>query len=841
MRTTRLLPGLFLLSAASLSFEINLTRLFAVSQFYHFAFMIVSIALLGYGASGSVLAAFPQIKRNSIPQTLYWSSLGAALSILGSYLVVNWLPFDSFSMAWDRRQVLVLVFHFLVLSTPFFFTGIAVGLVLAADPDKANQTYAANLGGSALGCLVLLLAPALVGGEGMVVLAALISAAAALIFLREDKYRGPGTAVNQLPDMRSDQFSDEGRWVYGRFTIGAAVIAIVFLVSGSAELVRRIQGSSIFPALELRLSPYKSLSYAQQYPDSEVIYRKWNSVSRLDLVRSSGIRSFPGMSFNYTQKLPAQDGLFIDGDDLSPVVRPGADLEYTRALPASIALQMRPGASVLALEPRGGQDILTAVAGGAHLVTAVEANPLVFEAAAPIYSLPQVRKIASNGRSLSKDINQEFDVLILSLISSFHPVRSGAYSLSEDYRYTVEAFQDYLQRLSPAGILVFTRWIQSPPTESLRAFATILTALEAQGGDPQEQVSAFRSYNTITYLVKNQPFTQAELALIKEFTEQSAYDLVYLPGLEVEETNRFNILPEPEDYLAFRELVHSQDRNAFYRSYPYAVEPATDDRPFFGHYFRWSQTPQIFAELGMTWQPFGGAGYFVLLALLMIALCLSGMVILLPVWIIKRGGFWKHTAAGSWPGGKLPKRYPFYFGLLGLAFLLVEIPLIQSFILYLGSPAYAFAVVVFSLLASSGVGSLVSDRIQLPFGLALIAFNLVLLQFIRPLLVEKTLGWLIESRMALVFIVLAPLGLFMGTAFPGGIRWMVWRPGMQAWIPWIWAINGAASVISAILAALLALSFGFGFVLRLGMVCYLAAWLVVMASERRSPARYLAR
>ncbi len=331
------------------------------------------------------------------------------------------------------------------------------------------------------------------------------------------------------------------------------------------------------------------------------------------------------------------------------------------------------------------------------------------------------------------------------------------------------------------------------------------------------------------------------MAQIREFAEQSAFDLVYLPGLEIEETNRFNILPEPEDFLAFRDLARSLDRNAFYRSYPYSVEPATDDRPFFGHYFKWSQAPQVFAELGMTWQPFGGAGYFVLLALLLIAVGLSGMVILLPVWITKHGGIWKRGAVGTQSAGRLPIRYPIYFGLLGLAFLLVEIPLIQSFILYLGSPAYAFALVVFSLLASSGVGSLVGKRIRLPVGLALIAFYLVLLQFIRPLLVEKTLGWPIETRMALVFIVLAPLGLCMGTAFPGGIRWMVRRSGMQVWIPWIWAINGAASVISAILAALLSLSFGFGFVLRLGMFCYLAAWLVVTASERQLPAGYLPR
>lgn len=826
--------GLFLLSAATLFFEILLTRLFAVAQFYHFAFMIVSIALLGFGASGSVLAVIPRLSHGPARLLLSWCCLGAAVAMQGSLLLVNWLPFDSFSMAWDRRQVVVLVFHFLVLATPFFFCGLAVGSLLTARPEAAYKTYAANLGGSALGCLSALLAPAAIGAEGSVVFCALVASLAALATLpRSDDFPGPDRTSPRRP--------------VGRLAIrglpggsqGAAIVlmAAALLTAGSLEVAARLQGKRLFPGLELRISPYKGLSYALQLPQAEVIYQRWSSAARLDVVRSTGIRSFPGLSFNYTGVLPAQDGLYFDGDDLSPVIQPTADSSFSSWLPASLALQLRPGGSVLVLEPRGGLDVLTSIAAGARSVTAVEPDRRVFEAAGGLYELPQVRRIASSGRSFVNSSQQSFDILVLSLVSSFHPVRSGAYSLTEDYRYTVEAYEDYLERLNPGGMLVFTRWTQSPPSESLRAFATAVTALEKRSGDPLSQIAAFRSYNTITFLVKNQPFTADEVSGIRKLTQDLSYDLVYLPGLALEETNRFNILPQPEDYLAFQALLEAQDRAAFYRIYPYAVQPATDDRPFFGHYFKWAQAPQLIAEIGKTWQPFGGAGYLVLLVLLIVSVVLSAVVILLPVLVLRHR---RKSAAGQ-ATARLPLRYPLYFGLLGLAFLLVEIPLIQSFILYLSNPAYAFSLVVFSLLAASGLGSLLGERLRPAVGLGLVVLYLLVAGTLRPALVEASLGWSLGGRMLLVCLTLAPLGLGMGSAFPGGIRWMSKRPGSQEWIPWMWAINGAASVISAVLAALLALTAGFELVLRLGMTCYLAAWLILMAAGRWSVAGSPAR
>jgi hypothetical protein len=213
-----------------------------------------------------------------------------------------------------------------------------------------------------------------------------------------------------------------------------------------------------------------------------------------------------------------------------------------------------------------------------------------------------------SGRSYLGRTDMRFDVILLSLISSYHPVQSGAYSLAEDYRYTVEAFGEMLEHLAPGGVLVATRWLQDPPSEDLRLFALAVTAIEGDGRDPHQRIVAFRGYNTATILVKNDPFTAKELNSIRKFTSERAYDLTYVPGIQAEETNRYNILPESTYYQTYLELLEANPRQEFYDAYPYDVRPPTDNHPFYGHYFKWSQTPQILAELGKALLPFGGGG-----------------------------------------------------------------------------------------------------------------------------------------------------------------------------------------------------------------------------------------
>ena len=805
--------GLFLISAATLIFEINLTRLFSVTQFYHFAFMIVSIALLGFGASGTALTIYPKLAERSALRNLAFLCIAAGTSIILAYLLINRLPFDSFSIAWDRRQVFILIFHYVALAAPFFFSGLAVGSLLQAYPQAVNTTYATNLFGSAIGCLAALALPGWLGGEGTVIVSAGLASASALICFIQ-----LGRSEERLP-------------------IPGILLSACLLLLALVDTSLRASHRPAFAWLELAISPYKSLSYALQYPNTEVIYQRWNAFSRIDVIHSRGVHSFPGLSYRYLQPLPPQDGLFVDGDELSPILLSSEDADFAGSLSAALAYQLRPRASVLILEPRGGLDIITAQEQGAAHITVVEINPLIVEAASEVYHQPGVQVIVESDRSFLHRTNGQYDIIVHSLATSYHPVRSGAYSLAEDYRYTIEAFQDAYAHLAPGGILLVTRWLQTPPSESLRTFGLAVTALERIGADPHQQIVAFRGYNTITFLIKETPFTTIELQSLRDFASEMAFDLVITPDLQPDEVNRFNILPEPTYYLTFNSLIATQPRRDFYRSYPYDVRPPSDDHPFFGHYFKWGQARQLLAEVGKTWQPFGGAGYFVLLALLGLAIVLAAILIVLPVLLAQ---IRTHSAGINLRSAAAPL---FYFGTIGLAFLLVEIPLIQRFILFLGNPSYAITTVLFCLLFFSGLGSVASNHLDIRLTLAGLILVLWVTIRLLPTVFEHTLGFPLPLRLGVAVLILTPLGFLMGMPFPAGIRQITdqTRTGGKKGIPlipWIWAVNGAASVIAAVAAALLALSLGYSWVLWIGALCYTIAWITLMVAAPRGLAAH---
>jgi hypothetical protein len=791
--------SLFLLSGATLAFEIDLTRLFSVAQFYHFAFMIVSIALLGVGASGTALVVFPSLRSGDLSRRLSQLAAATAVSGLAAFLLINWLPFDSFSIAWERGQALILILHYVALAAPFLFSSMALGLLLGAFPEAAGTSYGVNMLGSAAGCLIALVAPSSLGGEGLLTLCIGLASAAAIIL---------ALGARPIP----------------RLILRIALVLVAFVL---LDLGLRFTGRTPLAFLRLRISPYKSLSYALHYPDALVISSQWNAFSRVDVVHSAGIHSVPGLSYRYLDPIPRMDGLFVDGDDLSPVVLPGANVEFVNYLPASVVFRLRPNANALVLEPRGGLDLLAALALTSGTVTAVELNPLVV-VAAPIYQDQRAQIVQESERTYLRGTHQQYDVIIKSLASSFHPVRSGAYSLAEDYRYTVESFEDVLARLNRGGLFVSTRWLQDPPSEDLRLFALAVTAIDDMKGDPSAQVVAFRGFNTATVLLKNGAFSSDELSSIRDFLASRAFDLSYAPDIRSEESNRYNVLPQSTYYNAYMTYLNSPSSEMFYREYPYDVRPPTDDHPFFGHYFKWNQASQVLAEFGKTWQPFGGAGYFVILALLALACLLAGVLMLLPV------SFRIWTKRGV--RQPVPLRQFLYFGLLGFAFLFVEIPLLQHFILYVGSPAYAVTMVLFSLLCFSGLGSRWSSAVPLRPCLLVLPIVILALPLYLPAAFNATLGAPLLVRLGLTPLVLAPLGFLMGVPFPSGIRLLIAQPGSaseedagQPTIPWIWAANGAASVIAAILAALLALTLGFNWVLRLGALCYAGAWITVLA------------
>jgi hypothetical protein len=415
-------------------------------------------------------------------------------------------------------------------------------------------------------------------------------------------------------------------------------------------------------------------------------------------------------------------------------------------------------------------------------------------------------------------------VIDVALTEPQRTIVSGAYSLAENYAYTVEAFVDQLDRLAPDGLLVVTRWLQVPPSESIRAFALVVEAVERAGGSPETDIVALRSYRQMLILARRSPFVGDELRAIRRFAEERRFDLVHAPDLQPGEVNRYNVLPGPSYYEACRALLDATDRGAearvaWARAYPFDVRPPTDDRPFFGHFFRWRQMPEALKAAGHTWQPFGGAGYLVLLVLLGFAVLASGVIILLPL-ALKQG------ASLAQAGGA---RVLAYFCLLGLGFLSVEIPLMQRFGLFLGHPAWSMATVLGALLVFSGIGSRLSVHVPLPAALIGVPVLVGGCALGLPALLDWALALPFWARVVATIVALAPLGLLMGMPFPKGVS-LLRRP---SWIAWAWASNGALSVIASILAALISLGWGFSAVLWVGAGCYLVA----MAVRPRSPAR----
>jgi hypothetical protein len=816
----KLSQGLFFsvgaLAGAALILESTLTRMLAVAQYYHFAFLVISLALLGFGASGSFLTLFHswmikqdhEGRHSGVDRIVIIAGVGFAASLAAAYLVINWMPFDSYSIAWDRVQVLYFCLYYMVLTLPFLFAGLGIGAVLSSSPGINHRVYAVNLLGSAFGILLGLIVMQLAGVPGALLASGVIGLSAVL-----------GSHGSSSWLLRS------ATWI--------------FLVVGTAGVLGlTYSNQNTSSPLGITVSPYKGLPYALQVPGAKKLFEAWNATSRIDVISGASTHVMPGMSYTYSEKLPEQLGMAFDGDALRPItlLEPGAFLAADY-LPEAIAFRLHPGGGTLVLEAGSGLGVLQAVAGGSGDVSAVVENPMILQAVAKtagkydIYNHPEVRTEIKASRVYLAEEDDEFDVIFVPLNEPYRPVANGAYSLAEDYTLTVEAFTAILRRLNLGGTLVVTRWLQTPASEELRLLATIIEALNGLGiEEPGEQLVAFRGIQTVTYLIQAGGWEQGQLDKIREFTNQRRYDLVWAPDIQVQETNLYNILEEPFYYRQFGELLAAENLENIYREYPYAIRPAPDDRPFFFHFFKWAQTPQVLATFGRVWQPFGGSGYFVLIALLVLVSVFSVALILIPLLLrwktLSQPGL--EDAKSAEPRNKIPTwKVMVYFGGIGMAFLFLEIPLIQRSILSFGQPAYAFGFVVLILLTASSLGSFYSRRFWKSKELVmLLLFSVAMLTpIIFRQLQYASLGWPQWLRFTSLGVSLVPMGVLMGFPFPFGLEWL--EKAKPSLTPWAWAVNGCASVIAAVFAAMISLSAGFTVVLLLGAMFYGAAAVVL--------------
>ncbi|MDH3862876.1 MAG: SAM-dependent methyltransferase [Gammaproteobacteria bacterium] len=794
----RLLLATLFISAAAIGYEILLMRVLSIVQWHHFAYMIISLALLGYGASGTFIALLRSHLEPRFETAYAASALFFSIAMIVCFIVAQRVPFNALEIVWDRGQFLNLAVVYVVFFVPFFFAACCIGLAFTCRGGDASRIYFFDLFGAGLGAVLIIVLLFAVSPQTALVLLVLLPLAASAIMA--------STLTSRLP-------------------LAIAQLAWLALLAIGIPQAH----------LELRISEYKGLSQALQVIDSRILEQSSSPLGLITVVDSPTvpIRHAPGLSFNTRHIPPVQLAVFTDADGMSAITRydgnPGS-VAYLGDLTAALPFRLLENPVVLVLGAGTGSEVLLSLFHGASRVDAVELNPQMTELVAGtyadfagrIYDDPRVTVYTDEARGFVARSGGGYDLVQIGLLDSFGASGAGVQALNESYIYTTGALREYLADLEPGGLLAITRWIKMPPRDSVKLIATAIEALRQSGvSEPGRRIAMIRSWNTSTLLIKNGDLTASEIGRIREFARSRSFDTVYFPGMRAEAANRFNRLADPYLFDAASALL-GDSTGDFFERYKFYVEPASDDRPYFFHFFRWRTLPEV-----MALRKAGGAGliewgYLVLVATIVQAAVLGLVLILLPLSLVRR----------AWPAGTA-RRFGFYFLLLGLAFLFVEMAFIQKFILFLSNPLYSVAVVLSGFLLFAGLGSASSERLarRLPWpgvspvtvavaAIAVLALGYVL---VLPAVFGRFIGLADPAKIIVSLALIAPLAFFMGMPFPLGLKRLSGlAPGF---LPWAWGINGFASVVSAVLATLLAIEFGFNVVILLALVLYaLAAW-----------------
>ncbi|MCO6437175.1 MAG: hypothetical protein J5J06_08820 [Phycisphaerae bacterium] len=793
--------GLFLVALATLSHEVLLTRIFSVTMLYHFAFMAISVAMFGMTVGAILIYLFPEkFTDERVRRQMALSALAFSVSLVICFLVQLVVPsVFHFSLT----GLFSIGFKYFVIAVPFVFSGICMAAALTRFPSQVGQLYAADLIGAATGCILVVLMLPFSDGPTTVLFIAAIAGMGAWCFALDAGQRQVRRAT---------------------LTVALSIAAFALL---HAELVR-LQ------------SPLIRLMWVKgQLESPPPLYEKWNSFSRVTVLGDSKRNREPyrkPFGWGLSDKLPAdfsvdQYMLLIDGLAGTPMTRFDGDfrkVEHLRFDVTNAAHIVRHDADVFVIGAGGGRDVLSALAFDQRAVLAVELNGNILETAIGKYGEftghldrdPRVQFVHDEARSFLAGTDRHFDIIQLSLIDTWAATAAGAFVLSENQLYTREAWDLFLSRLAPAGLLSVSRWyFEHRPAEMYRLTALAAETLAAAGiENPRDHLVIIRKIfrqtpwwiprelpdgvGVGTLLLNRTPFTANELTALKEWADRMDFEIVLTPELGDDEN--------------LARIARATDLPELYAEYPLNIAPPTDDKPFFFQMLRlkdaarpelWKQgpnTPNVVAVLTV-------AGLFVCVVFL------SAACIVLPLALTTRRGDLR---------GSLP--FFVFFCAIGLGFMLVEIAQVQRMIVFLGHPTYGLSVLLFTLLVSSGIGSFLTGRVDddrlrrsTLNRLLLILVSLGAFAVLMPMLMRRYEGAATSFRILLSVLALFPVGMFMGMAFPLGMRLATRRA--PAITPWLWGMNGATSVCASVLGVAIALASGISTAFLVGAACYVVA------------------
>ncbi len=852
-----------LVAGSIIALQIGIMRVFSVGSWAHFGSLVVSLAMFGFGLTSAVMCvAKGWFERH------WQGAVKGALLLFGPLmvacnLVAQQVPFNAIFLVSDPMQKWRLFANFVLYFLPFLAGALYLGVVFLKAKKTFNRVYFADLVGSGLCGLSVLLAM-YVFSPANLIMAPLILwfAGGALWFLTMGDRRGL-----------------------------ASIVVVALLAAGAHYLLPPALGIP-----KLAVSDYKGVSYARKFPDNKRVYERASPFGLLEVYSSSYLHFAPGLSDNAAFNLKTMPdkaylGLYLDSDGPSGIIKnlPDEQTAYFRYLPMFYPYVLKHDPDTFVVQFGGGISTAVALKSGSRHVTVAEANPAILTAfredkglrafTGDVLNDPRVSVVDYDGRLYLAHTTNRYDVIDLSLADSAGLSSPGGFAIVEKYAYTREAMAAYMRALKPGGILAVTLWNkEEPPKSVLKLYATMAAAArDVNGGNIAQNFYVSAYYlSTATVLYKEGGFSAEDIAALRAHSHAMSFDEIYYPGIKVDTSGLAQLLQdyhdqffyqgpppdptapkdgaqqtasddsEPHDKpppgleeakadnskddgtppvanvpatvmgrLAWHFLVHGGWQKVA-DQYVFDTRMLTNHQPYFAAYIKVKDLLKFTDRLELVQDEWG---YLLIWATLGIAAIFAAILVLFPL------VFGWRTIFSRYPGkfGTLV-----YFLCLGLGYIVVEVGMISHFTLALSNATVSASVLITGMLVCSGLGSFTSERfldrsrrVMPQIFLAIFAI-LTLYAFT----IDFALDWIgtlpYAARIVLCLLLLLPPAFLMGFPMPTAMT-TLGRLGKDHMFLWAWGVNGCFSVIGAALVPIVATSFGLPAVVLVGAVAYLVA------------------
>ena len=805
--------AVLLLSAAVIALELALMRCLAIARWHHFSYLVISTALLGFGASGTLLTFAGGWLRRRFTTSCAVLTILFAISVTLSFRAAEALPLDARYVLYSGRQAALMLLYHCLLFIPFLLGATVVGLSLTHLAGRVHLVYGANLIGSGLGGALAVGLMFVMPAERLLHAAAGLGVLAGLVW-----------ALSRRPAQRT-----------GRRSL---MVLVVLLVGAGLAI------SGVGKPLKLRVDQYKMLSVMRRWEadgSARRLLTRHGPRARLDVYDSPLLHRTMFAGLTAVDAPPAQLVILADGDPAATVFKIDAakDAEILDHTPMSVPYRLLTAPRVLLLGETGGANVWLARRMGAEHVTVVQSNPQLIELmrgplarmGGEVLTGPDVTVVTAEPRAFLERTRERFDLIQVVTAEGMAAGGSGLRALHEDFLLTRQGLALCIERLTDAGVVAVTRGVQAPPRDNVKVFATLRASLESLGErKPGLRLVQVRNYLAATTMAFRRPVSQECSRALASVAQELALDVEWAPGLATGHGEQVNYADGPpgKPYSYFHHAalqLLSGERERFFRDWAYNVRPATDDSPYFYNFFRWRSLPDLMDAYGEQWLRRTELGYVVLVFALVEVVVVGATLILLPLlWLRRRHGVRGRLATGT------------YFVLLGLGYMMLEMVCLLKFAQFLGDPIYAAAGIISSFLVFSGLGSALSRRLcpspqraiwTAALGVAALA---VLYAVGLSAAFRALVGLPLAGRFAASVALTAPAAFLMGWPFPNGLTLL--ERGSPPLLPWAWGANGFASVAASPLAVMIAIAAGYSTVLLLVAALYLLAAVISLKLPR---------